>query len=332
MAGTEKTLHYLQWHITHTCNLRCAHCYQDNYQETMEEEELFRVLDDYVTFLKKKNLRGQINLTGGEPLLHPAFFALAEKIKEEGLRLGILTNGTLIDEEMAVKLAALKPVFVQVSLDGSEQYHDQIRGKGNYQKTFQGVDLLKRHGVKVLVSFTAQKSNYRTFLALARACAAHRVDKLWWDRVVTQTPEEKDTLALTTGQFRFLVRMTNILALYYRKTGKLLISNSRALQNPWGVQGCDYLCSAGKNLLIILANGDLMPCRRLPFVIGNVKDAPIEETVQNSTLMKELAIPRYPKGCVKCKKFDSCRGGARCVTYGQTRDLHRKDVNCSRVF
>lgn len=328
MKNQEKALHYLQWHITHTCNLRCAHCYQDNYTESMSGVELEKILQQYCEFLENRNLRGQINLTGGEPLLHPDFFTLAQKIRAKNLRLGILTNGTLIDEKMADRIAELHPVFVQISLDGTKEYHDQIRGEGNYCKSMLAVDLLKARGVKVLVSFTAQKSNYRTFAGLAKDCRRHHVDKLWWDRVVTQTKEEEEVLALSTRQFRTLVYQANLLSFLYRRKGKSMISNSRALQNACGLSGSNYICSAGHNLLIILANGDLMPCRRLPFVIGNVKDGSFRETIRNSTLMKELAVPRYPKGCIECKRFDRCRGGARCVTYGQTGELHRRDVNC----
>ena len=71
--------HILQWHITHRCNLRCVHCYQDDYAAIMPREELFAALEEYAAFLETHSFRGQINLTGGEPLLHPDFPDLPKK-------------------------------------------------------------------------------------------------------------------------------------------------------------------------------------------------------------------------------------------------------------
>ena len=93
----------------------------------MKREDMLSVLDKYVAYLEKHDYEGQINLTGGEPLLHPDFMFLAAEIRKRGLRLGILTNGTLITDEIAGQLASLHPVFVQVRLDGPRRIHDEIR-------------------------------------------------------------------------------------------------------------------------------------------------------------------------------------------------------------
>lgn len=52
------------------------------------------------------------------------------------------------------------------------------------------------------------------------------------------------------------------------------------------------------------------------------------EIIKKSDIMKQLSRPRYPKGYRGCKRFDRCRGEARCVTYGQSGDLYGRDVNC----
>ncbi len=325
----EAPIYYLQWHITHACNLRCVHCYQEDYQSHMPREQLFAALEDFAALVADKNVRPQVNLTGGEPLLHPDFFPLAAEIRRQGWRLGVLTNGTLIDEDTAARLAALQPVFVQVSLDGPPAVHDQIRGSGNFDRAMQGVDRLKAAGVRVLVSFTAQKGNASSFAALAKLCRKHGVDKLWWDRVVTEGEEQKEALALTTEQFRRLVRTSNRLRERWRRPdGTSMVSNGRALQCADYARDAAYHCSAGQNLLILLADGSLMPCRRLPFVIGNLRDGSMRELTESSALLRELARPVVPRGCEGCTRLVDCRGGARCVTYGQTGQLDLRDVNC----
>ena len=311
--------HYLQWHIIHSCNLQCVHCYQDDVKAVMPFEMMLQVLDRYVEYLKFYNFEGQINLTGGEPLLHPDFFRLAAEIRKRNIRLGVLTNGTLIDDEAARRLAALSPVFVQVSLDGPKDIHDTIRGKGQFERALLGIDCLKKKKVKVLVSFTAMKQNVSSFSELAAVCKKHKVDKLWWDRVVT----DDEKLYLSTLEFKALSEEAVRLSKKYK-----FISNTRALQGlPDNT--CGYTCSAGKQLLILLANGDMMPCRRLPFVIGKIDlERSLSEQLEVSEIMQELAKPTFPIGCVRCSHFAKCRGGAKCVTYAQTGELGERDVNC----
>ena len=318
-------LFFLQWHITHACNLRCAHCYQAEYRSHMPREELLQALDQFDEMLAGQDVQAQINLTGGEPLLHPDFFPLAEEIRRRGHRLGVLTNGTLIDRDTAARLASLSPVFVQVSLDGTEPVHDSIRGEGSFGRALSGIDALKRNRVKVLVSFTAQRTNTGELPALARVCRKHRVDKLWWDRVVSDDP----ALNVTTEQFRALVEETNILRRKYRRPGGgSFVSNGRALQFGDIHRDEVYRCTAGQRLLILLADGSVMPCRRLPFVIGNIRDASMKEIIQGSELMAELRRPRIPEGCECCPKLSHCGGGAKCVTFAQTGELYCRDVNC----
>ena len=304
--------HILQWHITHRCNLRCVHCYQEDYTASMPRAELFSALEDYASFLEKHAFLGQINLTGGEPLLHPDFADLAKTVRAKGIALGVMTNGTVVTEERAELLAHLTPVFVQVSLDGPEKTHDAIRGKGAFDRALLGIDILKRHGLPVHVSFTAQRDNYRKLGQLARVCRRHHVDKLWFDRVVIPQEEDTEGLSLSPEQAAELFRTAG------RLNRRGLVSGDRALQFQTCPNGRCYHCGAGGNLLILLADGSVMPCRRLPFVIGNLRDASFEEIVSGSALLQELRDTPIPAACLPCPLAAACRGGARCIAQART--------------
>lgn len=319
-------VHTLQWHITHRCNLRCAHCYQGDYSAEMPREVMYEALEKYLRFLRRRGMTGQVNLTGGEPMAHGEFWALSRKIRESGLRLSVLTNGTMIGRDEAGRFRALEPAFVQVSLDGTRQTHDAIRGQGAFDRALAGIDCLKRAGVRVNVSFTAQKGNYRDFAALARVCRRHRVDKLWWDRVVTP---DVGKLALSTGEFRELcLEAARQRRRCRRPDGTSMVNCGRALQFLATGRLCKYHCGAGGDLLILLADGALMPCRRLPFIIGNLSDGELDDVIEASPIMRDLARAEIPADCVKCEHVFRCRGGARCVTYAQTGRWDARDVNC----
>ena len=324
----KKTKYILQWHITHLCNLRCKHCYQEDYNNHMPKEDFYKYLDKFCEYVKDKNVFPQINLTGGEPLLHPNFFEFATEIRKRNIKLGILTNGTMITEEIALKLKNLNPIMVQVSLDGTKQTHDEIRGSGNFEKALAGIDNLKKVGIKVLVSFTAQKSNYKDYPELVKICKKHHVDKIWWDRIVTYNQKDLETKALSTEEFKELIKTTNKLKKQYNLFNKSFnISNERALQFI-GSNDCGYICSAGKNLIIFLADGSVMPCRRIPLVIGNLKNDSLDNIIKNSQIMTELKDFLAPSECLSCKNFLKCRGGSKCITYAQTGSLYKKDPNC----
>ena len=319
--------HILQWHITHRCNLACAHCYQNEYAAQMSEEALRDTLDKYARFLEKSGRYGHIYLTGGEPLVHPSFFPLLKEIRRRDMLVTVLTNGTLIGAEEANRLAWLMPEFVQVSLDGTEAIHDGIRGEHSFAKALRGVDALVEEGVKVSVSFTAQKANLRSFPALAGICAAHGVGKLWWDRIVTDPPERTEAMALTTKEFeRFCRKTARLRERCRRKDGGFLISCERSLQFLCG--GRCYTCHPGTDMVTITADGSVMPCRRLPISAGNIRDGELDEILSASELVRSLQNAPIPEACAACPHAEHCRGGARCVTYGQTGKLFEKDVNC----
>jgi sulfatase maturation enzyme AslB (radical SAM superfamily) len=83
------------WNITRRCNLKCLHCYQDSdsrhYPGELDWQQCQGVVDDLAQFKVPALL-----LSGGEPMIHPRFFELAEYATGRGLRLTLSTNGTLI--------------------------------------------------------------------------------------------------------------------------------------------------------------------------------------------------------------------------------------------
>ncbi len=99
---------YFQWHITERCNLRCIHCYQEGYNKPSESSlaQLEKIADQIILTLRKWRKKGRIALTGGEPFLRKELFPLMEYLEqsEHIWRIGILTNGTIVDEERADRM------------------------------------------------------------------------------------------------------------------------------------------------------------------------------------------------------------------------------------
>ncbi len=111
MGEKNKPLFGFQWHITDRCNLRCKHCYQQDYSGSSELDftGLRDIADEIIRTLSKWNKKGDIAITGGEPLLKEEMFPLIQYLEsaEEIESLDILTNGTLLDSKVVGEIKQL---------------------------------------------------------------------------------------------------------------------------------------------------------------------------------------------------------------------------------
>ena len=90
-------------------------------------------------------------------------------------------------------------------------------------------------------------------------------------------------------------------------------------------------CVAGKIMFALLPNGEVLPCRRLPIGIGNIKEKSFEEIYYENELVQKLKVPTPQiEGCQGCSFEKRCKGGLRCLSYSITGDPFKKDPGCWR--
>ncbi len=155
----EPSLRYLELQITNKCNLICKHCYLG--EAGKADFDYDTVLNIFNEFEAMQGLR--LLITGGEPLLHKRFWEINDRLPEYGFRSILLSNGTLITKEIAEKLNVHE---VQVSIDGIENGHDAIRGKGSFKKAVAGIEALKSLGIAVSVATMIHSRNTGEFEGL----------------------------------------------------------------------------------------------------------------------------------------------------------------------
>ena len=315
----------LQWHITHRCNLRCSHCYQDDDRAFSSRKSLEAVLNQYSRLLEEYGFKGYLNITGGEPLAHPDLFWLLEEAGNRGITTAVLTNGTLIGRREAAELKRLDVDYVQVSLDGLRETHDKIRGEGSFDLAIRGIRELKAQGIYVTVAFTAQRENHKELGRLADFCNNLGADKLWFDRVVIPKNEDKNNLSLSSKEYSALCRKASRL----NRQGK--ISCARALQFIPCKGKNIYSCNAGSRLLAILADGTVMPCRRLPIEVGNVTQSELLTIYRESPELIKLRKSEIPEKCKPCKYAQSCRGGSKCIACAKSGRYDIPDPDCPLI-
>ena len=147
---------FVTWSITSNCNLRCKHCFRTEYEcSEFAKDTIDKFID---LFIEKKVNR--VILTGGEPLKSKYLFHIVKRLCGK-IKIGIATNGTLLNENKITKLFEYKVKDYQVSLDGAtEYYNDFIRGKGIYNKVINNIKLLIKHNCNVTVAVTVNSFNY----------------------------------------------------------------------------------------------------------------------------------------------------------------------------
>ena len=108
------------------------------------------------------------------------------------------------------------------------------------------------------------------------------------------------------------------------------ISMYRALQFQ-KTNDYPYACTAGKSLLTVMENGDLVPCRRMPIVVGNLNEENMYELYKNSQVLKDLKRDTTPDECIGCEHDKKCQGGLKCLTYALYKNLNHKDAGCEII-
>jgi radical SAM protein with 4Fe4S-binding SPASM domain len=137
--------------LTNRCNLRCQHCYQwnenghhHNLDKAKQNEDLdFAVIEK--VFAATKSVNSNLYLWGGEPLIYQDWDKLVDLLVEDPRWTSICTNGIWIEKQLASILKISEKLEMYIAVEGFKEEHDGIRGKGSYDKTMQGIDLLLEH-------------------------------------------------------------------------------------------------------------------------------------------------------------------------------------------
>ena len=166
------------WNATKTCNLECVHCYADaeirRFAGELTTEEAQGMIEDLASINTPALL-----ISGGEPLVRADILDLAEYATALGVRVTFSTNGTLIDEKKAERLAKIGVTYVGISIDGGEGRHDHFRGKrGAFREAIRGIRNCRAAGIRVGVRFTVTQENLGELEEIFRVVEQENIGRL----------------------------------------------------------------------------------------------------------------------------------------------------------
>jgi radical SAM protein with 4Fe4S-binding SPASM domain len=156
LKAHEPSLRYLELQITNKCNLRCKHCYIGD--ADLSELSMNQVENILTEFEEMQGLR--VLITGGEPLVHNKFREINEMLPDFFLRKVLFTNGLLLNKNI---LGQLNVDEIQVSIDGLEDAHDSLRGRGAYKAALKAAKQAIDSGFEVSVATMVHRKNLDDF-------------------------------------------------------------------------------------------------------------------------------------------------------------------------
>ena len=330
-----------QWHITEACDQRCKHCYiyalgSHAKFKQMNVDDMVRVLDNIEDFGRKAHRQPYLYVTGGDPILHPQFWTLAQMLQERNIPFALLGNPFHLDDDTCRRLKQYGCRKYQLSIDGLEQTHDRIRRPGSYQETWQGIPPLQRAGIDVAVMTTVSQWNYQELPQIIDAVVEHHVDIFAFSRYCPDA-DSRD-ICCTPKQYRWLLSACwdkfqehkNAHTFFSLKDHLwTLFKYERGLFNPTDYPEQDVIydgCNCGNAHFTILSDGACYACRRMESKVGNALEDNLYDLFTGPEMDKYRQYDKFEK-CAGCELLRFCRG-CPAVAKGYHGSMYAPDPEC----
>lgn len=344
-------------YLSNSCNLACRHCWiTPRFVDGRPDPgEVIDVADLMAAIAEAKPMGlGSIKLTGGEPMLHPCFGEIVDKISQEELGMNMETNATLLTAETARYLKNETTMgFVSVSIDSSRaDHHDRFRGvKGAFDQALRGLDNLVAAGYdNVQVIMSVHRGNRDEIEDLVRLAANHGAASVKFNPVMnngrgtamTQRGETLDFsghLALNDYIYKELTpafKDEGVAVDLILCTPPALTPISEMMRRGGRTGDCGVL-----GILGILGSGDIALCgigRQIPeLVYGRLgRDAIRDLWLYHPTILKLRKamedVENYPGICGECKLAKHCRTGCVAQNYVDGNKLVWPDQLCETAL
>ena len=300
--------------LTDACNLNCKYCYTKERVATKTSD-----LSQWKSYIDKVLSISEticFTFTGGEPLLVPFLFDLAEYICNGGSKSLLLTNGICISNEAIAKKISDYFSQTRISLDSlHEERNARLRGPEVLKKVESAVRLLNKAKAEFILQATVTQINKDE----VEEFSAHFNNRVNFQPLY-QMGAAKGCLDLMISGME-----------YYQALSQAGISGYRQGIHNFRGQPCKR-CSMGIEEISIGPNGGLYPCHMLHYPelrIGNLNEDDIKELYYKSPLLKRLRAIDVDtiENCSSCEVRNFCGAACRARIY-----LKKQDLRCSDSF
>ncbi len=309
--------------LTYRCNLRCRFCYAgctctrgSGDEGEMGTEEARRVL----RIIREEAQAPSVSFTGGEPTLRGDLCALVRYAREDlGLRVNLITNGTLVDEALARDLEDAGLNSAQVSLESSDEaVHDRLtQVAGSFHRTVEAIGHLRESGIRVHTNTTLNRENMASAAAMPGFVRSLGLERFSMNLTIP-AGRSRDTCPEVNVKYEEIpaiilgiqeeARRNNVEFMWYSPTPVCVFN---PIQHQLGNKGC----AACDGLLSVSPTGDVLPCSSWAEPVGNLLREDFRRVWGSARASWLRAKSFAPPLCRNCGDFALCQGG--CPLYWQ---------------
>lgn len=300
--------------ITDNCNLQCPHCIRGNTSSCSMDysaaiKGLHQISDTFSDAV--------LILSGGEPTLHLRFLDILSEALSLFKTVVINSNGTTSFWKDNKTILKNDKLYIQFSLDGTKEYHDLIRGDGNFDKTIDNISFINDNDKSAWISTVVTTKNKDDVIKLPQILSSFNIEKwhvsplmpfgkaIFNDMPTTSQWNEFVDEIIKITPFRLGIRkifdMELLNKLSDRKIKEFANNNRNIdLKN----------CGCVRSKIYIYPDMNVYGCtcmKNLP--LGNMNYQHLSEIVKNDVAKKFLNFTPTNSSCIKCKYLAICNGG-----------------------
>ncbi|MCS6901516.1 MAG: radical SAM protein [Polyangiaceae bacterium] len=305
--------------LTPHCNQKCDYCYnawRDDNGAAMRQPSTAALLGRLRRFLNVIPVE-RVTLTGGEPFTRHDLFEILDLLRERLIPTQIISNGGVLTDALAQRLATYPISFVQITLNGPDAaLHEEHVGAGHFPRTLAGIEALRSHGVPVVGCVVITRKNAQRLGEILDLWVSLGVEQVALSRFSPAGYATVHTAALLPGRSDLIAAFDQ--ALPFAQTGKLVLEVTMPVP-PCMLDLEAYapirfgFCPIGTKFqeFALGPDGRLRNC--------TLHDAPLadvdllDESVDIRGLLGSPVVTEYrkqlPAFCEGCLHASSCGGG-----------------------
>ncbi|MBN1409846.1 MAG: radical SAM protein [Spirochaetales bacterium] len=313
------------WEITYLCNMRCKHCGSgcgEKYPEELSTDEALDVCREFGRLGLK-----YMTLSGGEPFMRPDWPLIAAGLREQGVMVNVISNGWYIDDALLAEARQAGICNIGVSLDGLEETHDDLRRKGSFKRVVAALRLMRENKMPSTVCTTINKRNiselplikevlYEQGVARWQLQLATPMGNLLEHEEIIMDPAEcgriVDFAFDTANERRVFMDLGDNIGYFHAKITKI---RQMSLEPENQHIACWTGCQAGKKVIGLRANGDVVGCLSIrddSYIEGNVRETSLAELWNKPAAFawnRKLTREQLTGFCAECQYGSFCLGG-----------------------
>lgn len=319
------------WEITLACCFSCKYCGSKGgmaRENELSTEECLSVSNQ----LSKLGCR-RVSMIGGEVFMRKDWREIVGSLTEKGIKVNIITNGYLFNDEILSDLKKLNIESIAVSLDGPKEVHDKYRQEGSFDRAIRALQAVSNAGIPVSVISTLNSENalllsetkellsqYDIFAWQLQACspmgnaAASGIAYKFDMKKVIEFVRDN------ARKVPFMLGVADNIGYFTEEEGSI----------RGNLSGEAYFagCSAGIESIGIDSVGNVRGCESMYddyFIEGNIREKSLKEIWENPdgfSYNRKFNKEMLTGACAQCEYGEYCAGGCRSYNYFVHRKMH----------